>query len=302
MAETATTEAPKRGNPNFGRKENSPKYDPKKRYHFQLMKSHDHVKPRDADTGEMMDNPFPPLYFIEPQCTAINPETNEIEYARFISGYSSIWIKDQNKPEPSEAQLVNPKNFIEFKNGNLFVSGVNTALLDFLHIQDEFEEVKNAINPKPPTYRLVNPEKEIKLVRNNSDLRFEASKAAREASVEEMLPIAMHYGINVDDWEENLERIRTEFIFRAESDPEGFNRQFTNPKIKYKYIITQALRMNLISATQIPNKMVLVDTGKVYFDVKDGDVADQFAGLVSIRNNQATDLYNHIENLVKASK
>ncbi len=298
MAETA--EAPKKpGNPNFGKKVTSNKYDTKKRYHFQLMKVHDSVKPRDADTGEIMDNPFPPLYFIEPACMGVNPETNEIEHARYIFGYSSIWLKDQDKPEPSASQLVNPKNYIEFKNGSLFVSGMNSALLDFLHIQDEFEEVKNPINPKPPTYRLVNPEKEIKLVRNTSDMRFEASKAAREATVEEMLPVAMHYGIDVDDHEANIERIRTEFIFRAEGDPEGFNRQFTNPKVKYKFVITNALRKNIISATQVPNKMILVDTGKVYFDVKEGDAAEQFAVLVIARNNAAVDLYSHIENLVK---
>lgn len=294
-----TTEAPKKvGNPNFGKKIPSNKYDVKKRYHFQLMKVHDSVKPRDYDTGEIMDNPFPPLYFVEPSCMAVNPETGDIEHARYLFGYSSIWLKDQNKPEPTDAQLANPKNFIEFKNGSLFVSGMNSALIDFLTTQDEFEEVKNPINPKPPTYRLVNPEKEIKLTRTASDMKFEASKAAREATVAQMLPVAMQYGINVDDPQENMETIRTQFIFRAEGDPEGFNKLFTNPKVKYKYVITQALRKNIISASVAPGKIVLVDTGKVCFDIKDGDAAEQFATLILARNNVAVELYAQIENVL----
>lgn len=275
------------------------KYDPKKRYHFQLInKDYESVKPRDADTNEVMDNPFPPVSFIEASGTGVNPDSGEIEHWRYVAGYSSIWVKDQMKPEPSESQLTNPKNFIEFRNGSLFVSGMNTALLDAMMIQDEFEEVKDPINPKPPRYRLVNPEKELKLTRNISDIRYEASKAAREATVEEMLPVAMYFGINVDNPERDLDRIRTEFIFRAESDPEAFTRQFTNPKIAYKYKITLALRANIINISAIPGKMVLTDTGKAFFDVKEGDAAEQFAQLVFNRNDEALKLYRQVENLV----
>lgn len=275
------------------------KYDPKKRYHFQLInRDYESVKPRDAETNEIMDNPFPPIQFITNSGQGINPATGEIEHWRYIYGYQSIWVTDQMKPEPSKAQLENPKNFIEFRSGSLFVSGMNTALLDAMMIQDEFEEVKDAINPKPPVYRLVNPEKELRLTRNISDVKFEASKAAREATVEEMLPVAMYFGINVDKPEEDLDRIRTEFIFRAESDPEAFNRQFTNPKIAYKYKITLALRANIINTSAVPGKMVLTDTNRAFFDVKEGDAAEQFAQLVFNRNDEAVKLYQQIQNIL----
>lgn len=274
------------------------KYDPKKRYHFQLMKEYTSAKGRDYETGEVQDNPFPPIYFIEPSGTAINPESGEIEHWRYLAGYGSIWVKDQMKPEPSEAQLSNPKNFIEFRNGSLFVSGMNTALLDAIMVQDVFEEVKNPLNPVPPVYRLVNPEKEMKQTMNRSDMLFAASKAAREASVEEMLPVAMHFGINVDKPEEDLGRIRNEFILRAENDPDNFNKQFTNPKNAFKYNITLALRDNLISTNIIPGKMVMTSTQRVYFDIKEGDSAEQFSQLVYNRVDNAVALYQQICNLL----
>jgi hypothetical protein len=274
------------------------KYDQKKRYHFQLMKTHESAKGRDMETGEILDNPFPPIYFIEPSGQGINPETGETENWRYLAGYPSIWVKDQMKPEPSDAQLANPKNFIEFRNGSLFVSGMNTALLDAIMIQDIFEEVKNPLNQLSPVYRLVNPEKEIKQIRSVSDMRYEASKAAREATVAQMLPIAMHFGIDVGKPEEDLYRIRNEFILRAESDPDNFNKQFTNPKNTFKYKITLALRGNLISTSVIPGKMVLTSTQRAYFDVKEGDVAEQFAQLVFNRVDEAVKLYHLIENLL----
>lgn len=299
MSETLAPAEPKRGNPNFGKKPTPvTKYDPKKRYHFQLMKEYSSAKPRDYDTGELMDNPFPPIHFIEPSGTGVNPDSGDVENWRYVFGYASIWVKDQTKPEPSIMQLANPKNFIEFRNGSLFVSGMNGALLDALMIQDEFEEVKNPINVKPPLYRLVNPEKERKLQDEAGDMAYEAEKMARELAFEDMLPVAMHYGIDVDNPEENAIRIRSEFIQRAKSDPSGFSKQVLNPKAKYKFVITKALRSNVISSNVVPGKMVLVDTGKVYFDLKEGDVAEQFAQLVVQRNDVAVKLYQHIENLI----
>lgn len=276
------------------------KYDQKKRYHFQLMKEYTNAKGRDYETGEVLDNPFPPIYFIEPSGIQINPDSGEIEHWRYLSGYGSIWIKDQMKPEPTESQLTNPKNFIEFRNGSLFVSGMNTALLDAIMIQDIYEEVKNPLNVLPPVYRLVNPEKEMRQTMGTSDMRFEASKAAREAPVDVMLAVAMHFGINVDKPEEDLGRIRNEFILRAESDPDNFNKQFTNPKNAFKYKITLALRDNLISTNVIPGKMVLTSTQRVYFDVKEGDYAEQFAQLVFNRVDNAVSLYQQICNLLEA--
>lgn len=298
MAETEEAVAKKPGNPNFGNRKVQTKYDQRKRYHFQLTKTHESAKPRDYETGEILNNPFPPIYFIEPSGTGINPDGGEIEHWRYIAGYPSIWVKDQMKPEPSESQLSNPKNFITFQNGSLFVNGMNTALLDAIFIQDEFEEVKNPINIVPPKFRLVNPEKEMKLTMGISDTRFQASRAAREATVEEMLPVAMYFGINVDKPEEDLGRIRDEFILRAESDPTNFNTQYTNPKNKFKYKITMALRDNLISGNIYPGKMALVSTQKAFFDVKEGDIAEQFAQMVYNRNDEAVKLYGQIENLL----
>lgn len=293
-----TVEAPKpKGNPNFGKKLPVTKYDPKKRYQFQLCQIIETAKPRDWETGEMIDNPYPPVFLWMNDGQAINPDTGNIENWRYVFGFNSIWTKDQQNPAPTKAQLENPKNFIEFKNGSLFVQGTNTALIDAMMVQDGFEGVKNPINVVTPVYRLVDLEKNRKVTRTLADIAYEAEKAAREATFEEMIPVAMHFGIDVDNPERDVDRIRDEFIFRAKADPEAFSRQLVNPKIKYKYKIIKALRSNVISSTMVPGKMVLVDSGRVYFDVKEGDAAEQFASLVFQRQDEAVKLYEQVQNL-----
>jgi hypothetical protein len=296
-----TTEKKRTGNPNFGKKPVIIGWDPSKRYQFKLTQSHEKAKPRDKDTGEILDNPYPPIYIGLNSGVGVNPKTKEIENWRYVFGYSSIWVKEQQKPEPSKQQLENPRNDIVFRNGSLFVQGNNTALLDALTIQDIYDEVKSPVNITPSVFTLVNDDKVRDSLRTSADLAFEAEKAAREATFEEMIPVAQAFGINCDNPEENEDRIRTEFILKSKQVPAEFTRQMVNPKNVYKYNITQALRQHVISTDVVPGKIVLVDTGKAYFDIREGvDVADYFATLYIQRDNDAMALYDHLEKILSA--
>lgn len=305
MEEQILNPPKQRGNPNFGKKPEKKtydpyegNYDPKKTYQFILINTNTNAKPRDWETGELVDNPYPPTYIWTNEGQAINPQSGVVENWRYVSGYNSIWVKDQVNPVPGKRQLENPKNFIEFNKGSIFVPGINSALMDCLMIQDEFEGVRNPVNIRTPIYKLVDVIKDRKVAMEDADMAFEAEKAAREATFEEIIPVALALGINVDEPEQDFERIRHEFIMRAKSTPAIFSKQFVNPKVKYKYKIIQALRANIISDSLIPGKMVLTDTKKVYFDVKEGDVAEQFATMILMRNDDAVKLYQQIENLV----
>lgn len=298
----------RRGNPNFGSKSatSTPnftgKWDPKKRYQFKLVQSYDKAKPRDRDTNEVLDNPYPPIYMIGNDGVGWNAERNEFENWRYVFGYSSIWVKDQNKPEPTKAQLQNPKNFIEFRNGSMFIMGSNTALMDAMAIQDIYSGVENPMEQKTKIYELVNEDKVRQIVRDTADSAYLAEKAAREATLEEMIPVALAFGINVDNPEEDEDRIRTDFILKAKAMPKEFSTQFVNPKNKYKYNVIQALQAGIISSEAVPGKMQLVDTGKVYFDLREGDVAEQFASLLLSHNREALALYSQIEKIFVGQK
>jgi hypothetical protein len=299
-AEEKTT---KRGNPNFGNKlgkKAASKWDHKKRYHFQLINTYESAKPRDLKTGQMLDNPFPPVYIALNEGVGYNEERGEVENWRYVYGYSSIWVKDQVSPEPTKQQLENPQNHIIFRNGSLRVNGNNTALLDALTVQDVFKGVKEPINETPAIFYLVNEDEQRQKMRTDADKAFEAEKAARECDLADMLPVAMFFGIDVQNPEEDEDRIRTEFIFKAKQFPDAFLKQFVNPLNKYKFNFAMALRDNTISASVYPGKIVLTDTNKVICDVKEGDAAEQLASMVIQGDRAVVSLYEQLEKLALA--
>lgn len=264
--------------------------------HYQLVETQEKAKGRDKDTGEMTENPFPPLYIAPNAGVARDPKTGMHRSWRYIFGYNTIWV-DEQEPTPTTNQLYNAKNDLIFRQGLLSVQSNDTVKVMALEIQDGFEGNDNPLEDTPKTFRLIDGVKDREKMRNSADEAFEAESAARTAELEEMLPVAVFFGISVDDGDES--RIRTEFILKARSNPSAFLRQFVNPKNKIQFVMTKALQKNLISTDVVPNNVVLVETGKVLFDVKaDQDIAEQIATLVMQNHDVATRLYNQLQKLV----
>lgn len=268
----------KKGNPNFGKK--SPVEEPKY-YTFQLVQAIETAKPRDAKTGEVGQHPYPPIYLAPNEGRAFNPKTGEIEHWRFLSDYGSIWVKDQDKPKPSIGQLASEKNIIQFNEGFLRVSSKEKAKLDALKVQDAFEGNDSPIQEGAVrVWRLVDADKELSTVRSKADEAYEAEKSAREATLEEMLPVAMIFGIDITNAEDKVEKIRTQFILKAKANPAAFNREFVNPRNKAKFLVTSAIQKGTISYSLIPGQLVYVDTNEIILPVNsEGDVPDQVASL-----------------------
>lgn len=291
---TATAEKRKPGNPALTKKE--PDVMDKKIYRFQLLKSYDSAKPVDAKTGEPSQNPFPPIHIVPNEGRAYNPVRKEIEHWRYLNDYQSIWVIDQEKPKPTKAQLDSHKNTIQFNEGMLTVSGKEKAKIQALMVQDIFEEVKDPIEQVTKIYQLLDQYKEMSKVRAADDQAYEAEKAAREAGTSELLPMAMLFGININDPESNEEIIRGQLIRKARTNPKFFLEQFANPKNRIKFLVTKAIQEGVISYSMIPGKMVMAETGVPLFSVNsEGDVPDQVASLVMSENEAATRLVDGLE-------
>lgn len=288
-----TTAQPKKGNPNFGKKiiEQEPKY-----YTFQLVQEIETAKPRDAKNNEPAQHPYPPLYLAPNEGRAINPKTGEIEHWRFLADYGSIWVKDQDKPKPTLNQLANERNIIQFNEGFLRVSSKEKAKLEALKVQDAFEGNENPLQEGAvKVWRLVDADKEESKLRSLADEAFEAEKTAREATLEEMLPLAMIYGIDVKNPEERKEKIRTQFIMRAKANPASFNREFVNPRNQAKYVVTKAIQDGRVSYTNIQGQLTFVDTGEIILPVNsEGDVPDQVASLALAGDERAKKLVDQL--------
>lgn len=303
------------GNPNWGKKKesdedtevmdfepNQPKKtkefvpNPNKVYHFQLIKTHEKLKPIDSKTGKTVDSRYPPYYLCPSEGVSFD-ENGEMRRWRYIFGYPSIWVDEQLNPEPSEAQIRDSRNDIIFEEGNLFVRGTEKAKIKALMIQDLCEEQKNQFSPKPYVFRLIKEGESLVKATEINDKAFEAESAARNASIDELLPIAMLFGINVDNAEKRGDQIKKEVVLKARQLPDAFLSNFVSPKTNIKYLVTKALSKNIISGTT--GQLVMVETDKVLFPInKNSDIAEQVATLVMQNDEQASLLYTQLKKIL----
>lgn len=290
----------RRGNPNFGastkkQPTKTSDFDPNKRYQFQLTQTVENALPRDRDTGELVVNPYPPLFFIPSEGVAYDSAKDEVRRWRYVYGFNSIWVDEQTKPEPTKGQLESERNMIMFREGSLWVNGKDKAKLQALMAQDIFEGNENPLEQKNKVYRLVDNSLVMKKARDVSDEAYNAEKAVREASYEALEPLAMVFGIdtsNVQD-EDDQEDVRTQIIVRAKAEPKAVLRELSNPINEIKFLVKGALDAGTL---QVVENKLQYDTGTPIFEVKaDGDVPEQVAKKVIAQDAIALKLYSQLQ-------
>jgi hypothetical protein len=319
----------RRGNPNFGRKaatqqstafaeqpsgqtiEPEQTEDLNKIYIFQLLKTHERVKPRDGKTGEMVGSAYQPFYQVVNSGVAWdasyipmlpNGQKKEGVKAgaarrwRYLHNYPTIWVDEQVNPEPTKTDLAAAENDIVFRNGVLMVKGYEKMKLQALMLNDGFQDCVRPLKNKPKEYILIEQEKIDKQVMADMDASFEAEKAARSATLDEMYAVGAVYGI---DASKSDDAFRKDFISKARANPRSFMREFVNPKNKVKYRVLAALADNVISDTVLPNAIVYVDSGVTLLETKTPDVAEEAAVMYMAGHDKAIKLFDRLERLYR---
>lgn len=317
MATPTVAPIKRRGNPNFGKQRTETEVvqdniveDQNKQYIFQLIKTHEKTKPRDED-GKLVGSAYQPFYgivnsglawdpdFITPQ-EAKKPKADQKKGAtrrwRYLHNYPSIWVDEQVDPEPTKEEVGDQKNDLIFRNGLLRVMGFETTKLQALQLNNAFQDCVRPLKNVVKEYVLLDQEKIDKETLQQLDDSFEAEKAAREASLEEMYAVAYYFGI---DMTKSDDAIRKAFIGVARSKPAIFNREFVNPKNKYKYTVLEGLADNLISVNLVPGKVCFVETGAVLFDVNTPDTAEEIASMAVANFTPAVNIVNRLKKLLE---
>lgn len=301
MEQTAT--APKRrGNPNFVKK--AAEQDPhdaelKKQYVFQLLQTHEKQKPVDGKTGEMTNSPYQPFYGEVNSGLAYDPDytpkgakkAGGPRRWRYLHNYPTIWVDEQVDPEPSPEDLASTENDIMFRYGVLRVFGHQPMKLKALELNDAFAGNARPMKDIPRRYQLLDQDKIDKEVLAILDDAFDAEKSAREATLPEMYALAYYYGIDLG---KSDEAIRKEFITKARQNPKVFNREFVNPKNRYRYVFASALADNIITTTRIPGCVIFSDTDTKVFDLRSEDAVNELSENCMINDKRAMELYNQI--------
>jgi len=295
----------KKGNPNFGKKNVQVVSDLDKIYDFELIKTYEIYKPEvviitgrnsEKSVGKS-DTLYPPTYAIPNSGLAWDEEEGRQRAWRFINTEESIWIDEQRDltKEEEASLLSNTDNQLEFKKGKLMVRGIEKSKLAALMIQDMYEGKKKQLKQIPPVYRLLNPEAILKSTQDILDLAWEAESAARACSSKEMLEFASVLGISLEQSEAG---IRKDFIVSAKSNPTYFVKHFVNPKNKYQYAFSEAVKNDLITVNKNSGKLIWSESkAEITSIAPNADVAQQLAERAVNKESEILALFEQLSNI-----
>jgi hypothetical protein len=294
----------KKGNPNFGKKTVQPVNDLDKVYDFELIKTYEIYKPEvviitgrnsEKSVGKS-DTLYPPTFAIPNSGLAWDETDNRQRAWRFINTEESIWIDEQRDltKEEEASLLSNTDNQLEFKKGKLMVRGIEKSKLAALMIQDMYEGKKKQLKQIPPVYRLLNPEAILKNTQDILDLAWEAESAARGCSSKEMNEFASVLGISLEQSEAGT---RKDFILAAKSNPAYFIKHFVNPKNKYQYAFSEAVKNGLISVNKDSAKLIWSESkAEITSIAPNADVAQQLAERAVNKESDILALFEQLSN------
>ena len=167
---------------------------------------------------------------VSPTDIVLDPETNSPRQMRYCSNESSIWADEQ-----SQFGVVTP---IIFRDKKLLVGPEKSNLKRYL---DMFSgNVKNGGNVLYEQVETLNKE-----VSMDEDFQIhDAVSAIRDRDIEDLLPIALYNGIDVD---RSVSDIRYDLLQIAKKSPKALIDSFDNPVVKARASVYQANQYGIIS-------------------------------------------------------
>ena len=184
------------------------------------------------------------IYFTIPQTniTVFDEAKNEIRQIRYCPNENSIYADEQSSNAVRE-QIV-------FREGTLAVKKTQPNLIKYLTAHPE-----NEANGGGLFYL----KDEAKTAVDEVEAEFavhEAVGLVRDKAIEDLYPVAMFLGINI---EAETMSIKRELLNHAKSNPTKFIKMFDNPTVRTRSAIMQAVDFQILDSTN--DGMRWFDTG-----------------------------------------
>lgn len=170
------------------------------------------------------------VYFL--QSSGLNVYDKESGYRReirYAENERSVFAEEQG-----DFAVRKP---IKFRDGELYVPQDMPSLRNFLDIHPD-----NVANGGHIFYRVDRTEE----AKNEVEETFKAADAVimvREKSLDELMPVILHYGI---DTNRKAFEIKRDLLIEAKRNPNDFMKRFDSPLVKLKAIVQNATDFNII--------------------------------------------------------
>jgi len=171
------------------------------------------------------------IAFMLPQkgATIYDKEKDTIREIRYCPNEPSIYVDEQ-----SENAL---KQSVVFRESRLFVPKEKPNLRNFLNSHPM--NISNGGN----LFQIEDKKIEAEQTLNREFLLNDAITLVRDKDIQELLPIAIYFGININT---PVSEIRYNLLTTAKKNPQEFISSFNDPKVKTRSILQQAADYNII--------------------------------------------------------
>lgn len=176
--------------------------------------------------------------------TVYDNARNTIREIRYCPNEPSIWRDEQSQFAKRE--------HVMFYDGTLFVPHTKPNLIGYLDAHPD-----NVANGGQ-VFEIVDNEKKAEEVLNDEFLAIDAVVMVREKDIQELLPIAMFYNININ---RPTAEIRYDLLQQARSNPKRFIESFDNPLVQARSIIKTAEMYQIVALK--PNGSYWFDSNKL---------------------------------------
>lgn len=191
-------------------------------------------KPKDEQLAyvyEMKGNAGIAYMLAQSNVTVYDKESDSVRQIRYCPNENSIFVDEQSVNARKEAVI--------FRNGNLVVPREKPNLRMFLDYHPQ--NVKNG----GTLFELFDDTKDAEQELAKEFNIFEAVSLVRDKSIDDLLPVAMYYNINVD---RSVSDIKYDLLNMAKRIPDDFVKAFDNPVVKTRSIIHRAFEYGVVKA------------------------------------------------------
>ena len=162
--------------------------------------------------------------------TIFDEDSGQVREMRYCPNEPSIWRDEQSDSARKEA--------VVFRNGNLIVPRTKPNLMEYLdrHPGNQANGGNN--------FKMVDNNKDAQINLEKEFSVSEAIIAVRDKSIEELLPIAIYFGMNIN---RNASEIRFDLLQKAKKNPSEFLGAFDSPIVKVRALVKQCESYQIIA-------------------------------------------------------
>lgn len=216
-------------------------------------------------------------------------ETGVQRTARLIRGLNTFWMDEQKDIDPK--YIARNKPSLSFNNGQIHIPATEALTVKFLMLRSDFVGCKQPTVNRKPRYKLVDTEAEEALI---FDLKKKVKDAADKAwgtRMEDLIPHAEYLGIrmiNDKGFPKSEDALRTDYVNKAEAQPDLFLRTYENPKVKMYGLVKKGFEQNVV--IYLEGQALWADTKSMICQVphsRQDNVADYLAELMLTKEGYA---------------